>query len=241
MFARLAAAALALLAAGPASAQRDLPAGPPVRQFLAACDGKDGWSDPSPPVRIFGNVYHVGTCGITALLIVGNEGLILIDGGPADAARLVADNIVALGFKLQDVKWIVASHEHHDHVGGLAELKGLTGASLAARAAQKGPLEAGRLDWRDPQAALNNNFPPVTVDRVMPPSARASASASCAAAPAATPAIPTPPIPTKRRLARSACRRCSPRPARPRQSSGPRAAPSWCGWSRTTGSAAFPR
>ena len=167
MFARLAAVALVLLAAGPAAAQRDLPAGTPVREFLAACEGKDGWSDPSPPVQIFANVYHVGTCGITALLIVGSEGHVLVDGGPADAARQVADNIEALGFRLQDVQWIVASHEHHDHVGGLAELKGLTGASMAARAAQKGPLEAGRLDWRDPQAALKQTFPAVRVDCVM--------------------------------------------------------------------------
>ena len=167
MFGRLAAVALTLLAAGPAAAQRDLPAGTPVREFLTACEGKDGWSDPSPPIRIFANVYHVGTCGITALLIVGSEGHVLVDGGPADAARQIADNIEALGFKLHDVKWIVASHEHHDHVGGVAELKGLTGAGLAARAAQKGPLEAGKLDWRDPQAALNQTFPAVVVDRVM--------------------------------------------------------------------------
>jgi metallo-beta-lactamase class B len=167
MFARLAAVALALVAAGPAAAQRDLPAGPPVRELLAACEGKDGWTDPSPPVRIFGNVYHVGTCGITALLIAGNEGHILVDGGPAEAAPLIAANIEALGFKLQDVDWIVASHEHYDHVGGVAELKRLTGARLAARAAQKGALEAGKLDWRDPQASLNQTFPAVTVDLVL--------------------------------------------------------------------------
>jgi metallo-beta-lactamase class B len=167
MFGRIAVVALALLAAGPAAAQRDLPAGPHVRELLAACEGKDGWSDPSPPVRIFGNVYHVGTCGITALLIAGSEGHVLVDGGPAEAAPLIAANIEALGFKLQDVEWIVASHEHYDHVGGVAELKRLTGARAAARTAQKGPLEVGKLDWRDPQASLNQTFPAVMVDRVL--------------------------------------------------------------------------
>ncbi|HYD24057.1 MAG TPA: subclass B3 metallo-beta-lactamase [Croceibacterium sp.] len=166
MFARIAAIALALLA-GPASAQARLPAGPPVRDLLAACDGKDGWADPAPPVRVFANVYQVGTCGITVLLLAGDEGHVLIDSGPLEAAPLVAANIQALGFALGDVEWIVTSHEHHDHVGGVAELKRLTGARLAARAAAKGPLESGRLDWRDPQAELKQTFAGAAVERIL--------------------------------------------------------------------------
>jgi len=144
-----------------------LPQGPPAVRFLATCEGKEGWSDPGPPVRVFGNVYHVGTCGITVLLVAGDQGHILIDTGPADAASLVTANIETLGFKLADIEWIVTSHEHPDHVGGIAELKRLTGARLAARAAAKGPLESGRLDWRDPQADLKQTFAGMPVDRVL--------------------------------------------------------------------------
>ena len=168
MSARLAALACAVLAACvPAAAQDELPQGPPAARFVAACEGKDGWSDPGPPVRIFGNVYHVGTCGITVLLLAGDQGHILIDTGPADAASLVTANIEAHGFRLADVEWIVTSHEHHDHVGAIAELKRLTGARLAARAGAKGPLETGRADWRDPQAAQGDTFPGAPVDRVL--------------------------------------------------------------------------
>jgi metallo-beta-lactamase class B len=168
MSARAAALACALLGAcAPATAQGDLPAGPTSAEFAAACEGKDGWTDPSPPVRIFGNVYHVGTCGITVLLVAGDEGHVLIDGGPVEAAPLVAANIEAFGFRLADVEWMVTSHEHHDHVGGVAELKRLTGARLAARAGAKAPLEQGVADWRDPQAAIGNRFPGAPVDRVM--------------------------------------------------------------------------
>jgi len=144
-----------------------LPQGPPAVRFLATCEGKEGWSDPGPPVRVFGNVYHVGTCGITVLLVAGDQGHILIDTGPADAASLVTANIETLGFKLDDIEWIVTSHEHPDHVGGIAELKRLTGARLAARAASKGPLETGRADWRDPQADLKQTFTAAPVDRVL--------------------------------------------------------------------------
>ena len=42
--------------------------------FDAACDGSDDWDKPAPPVRIFGNTYYVGTCGICSILITGTAG-----------------------------------------------------------------------------------------------------------------------------------------------------------------------
>ena len=64
----------------------------------AQCAGKDGWSDP-PPVRLFGNVYDVGTCGITAVLKVGDRGATLIDGATAEAAPMIASNIEQFGLR----------------------------------------------------------------------------------------------------------------------------------------------
>ena len=136
MFARSTSLAGALLAGcAPAGAQDEFPAGTPLPEFFAQCEDKDGWSDPAPPIRVFGNVYDVGTCGIVVLLIAGSEGHVLIDGATAEAAPLIATNIEALGFALGDVEWIVTSHEHYDHVGGVAELQALTGARVAASAA----------------------------------------------------------------------------------------------------------
>ena len=168
MSARLAAlGALALLTTGAAPARFVLPKGVPVAQFMAACRGKDGWSDPAPPIKVFANVYYVGTCGIAAVLIASDQGHVLIDAGPADAAPQVLTNIRALGFAPGEVKWLVNSHEHLDHVGGLAEIKRVTGAQFAARAAAKGPLERGAVDWRDPQAGSIKGFTGIAVDRVM--------------------------------------------------------------------------
>lgn len=167
MSARAFAAAFAAVAASCASAATPAPAveGVTVEQFLDQCEGHDGWSDPAPPLRLFGNVYHVGTCGIVALLVTGPEGHILFDGATAGAAPLIAANIERLGFKLDEVEWIVTSHEHHDHVGGVAELQRLTGARLAARAEARRALETGRLDPSDPQAGLHDPFPAARVDR----------------------------------------------------------------------------
>ena len=83
-----------------------------MSEYQAACAGKDGWSDPAPPLHVFGNTYDVGTCGITVLLITSPKGHVLLDAGPAEAAPLVAANIERLGFRLGDVKLIGTSHEH---------------------------------------------------------------------------------------------------------------------------------
>jgi metallo-beta-lactamase class B len=168
MFGRFSLLGLSLLAAcAPATAQDELPAGTPLEDFFVQCDQKEGWSDPAPPIRLYGNVYDVGTCGIVVLLIAGDEGHVVIDSGPADAAPLVMANIRALGFAPGDVEWIVTSHEHHDHVGGVAELQRLTGAKLAASAAAERQLATGRYDPTDPQLGVSDPLPPSRVDRVM--------------------------------------------------------------------------
>ena len=163
---RILALALLALAATPAAAQRPVAAAP-AANLATACQGREGWTDPAPPERLFGNTWYVGTCGITVLLITSDQGHVLIDGGPAAAAPMVAANIEKLGFKLSDVRWIVSSHEHDDHVGALAELKLLTGARLAALPAAAPLLAAGKVSAEDPQQGIANPYPEVAADRVL--------------------------------------------------------------------------
>jgi metallo-beta-lactamase class B len=135
--------------------------------FAAACDGSDDWEKPAPPVRIHANTYLVGTCGISAILITGTAGDILIDGGTEKDADLIASNIRRLGFKLSDVKILLHSHEHFDHVGGLARLQQLTGAQLFASPASAKVLQTGVASADDPQAGMHKPFPAARVDRVI--------------------------------------------------------------------------
>jgi metallo-beta-lactamase class B len=167
MFARLAALAVLVLSCACDPWWVFLPVGVPPAEFLSQCQGKDGWTDPAPPVRIYNNVYDVGTCGIVSLLVVTPDGDVLIDSGPEGAAPLVARNIEALGPRLTQVKWILSSHEHHDHAGGITELKRLTGARLAARGEARGALETGVLDPADPQYTPKPSYPGASVDRVL--------------------------------------------------------------------------
>jgi metallo-beta-lactamase class B len=139
----------------------------PFEQHQAECAGKDGWNDPAPPIHVFANVYDVGTCGLVVLLIAGPRGHILIDSGTAEAAPDIARNIERLGFELTDVKLMLASHEHLDHVGGAAELKRRTGARLMVMPAARYALESGLLALDDPQFGLWPPFPPARVDALL--------------------------------------------------------------------------
>ena len=139
----------------------------PFAQHQVECAGKLGWSDPAPPIRIFANIYDVGTCGVVVLLIAGPRGHILIDGATAEAAPHVARNIERLGFKLMEIRLMLASHEHLDHVGGSAELQRLTGARLMVMPEARYALESGLLAPDDPQFGLYPAFPPARVDGVL--------------------------------------------------------------------------
>ena len=165
------AAALILVVAAPAAAPLAAQAGPApdprVAEFLTQCEGRDGWSDPAPPFYLFGNTYGVGTCGMNALLVVSDEGLVLVDAGTTEAAPIVAENIKRLGFALSDVKWIVNSHEHWDHAGGIGPLQKMTGAKVAALAEAKTALESGKHNPIDPQGDDHPPFDKIRVDRVL--------------------------------------------------------------------------
>jgi len=156
MFASIIIAA-SLAASGPAT----------LADWHAACDGKDGWADPAPPLHVYGNVFDVGTCTITALLIASPKGHILLDAGPAEAAPAVAANIERLGFKLGDVKLIGGSHEHLDHAGGISALQQLTGATVMASAGAYNSYETGRVDGADPQFGLHPVYPGSKVGMIL--------------------------------------------------------------------------
>jgi metallo-beta-lactamase class B len=123
------------------------------------------WTDPFPPFRIVGNVYWVGTYDLSSYLIVTPEGDMLINTGLADSVPQIRSNIETLGFKVSDIKILMATHAHWDHVAGMAEMKRITGARLLATEADAVLLEdGGKSDFRwggDPGAA----FAPVKVDR----------------------------------------------------------------------------
>jgi metallo-beta-lactamase class B len=103
------------------------------------------WSKPIRPYRVVGNIYYVGSEGLSAWLISSSEGHVLLDSGASPAgAKLIEANIQALGFKRSDVKVLINTHAHYDHAGGLAQLKADTGAKVWASRADEPALEKGQ-------------------------------------------------------------------------------------------------
>jgi metallo-beta-lactamase class B len=143
------------------------PAPAPGEALATACKDRDGWSDTAPPARIHGDTYYVGTCGITVLLVTSPKGHVLIDGATEEAVPSILANIRALGFDPKDVKYIVGSHEHVDHMGGFAALKAATGAKLLVSAAARPVVESGKMDANDPQFGIIPDVRPVPVDGIL--------------------------------------------------------------------------
>ncbi|MBX7457537.1 subclass B3 metallo-beta-lactamase [Qipengyuania sp. 1NDH17] len=136
--------------------------------FLDTCEAWDEWDKPAPPFQLLGNSFYVGTCGISAILVTGDAGHVLLDSGVPSAAPLVLANIRELGFDPKDVRYILMSHEHFDHVGAHSALADATGARIVASARAKAVLESGDLAADDPQAASGHPATTsVKVDKVM--------------------------------------------------------------------------
>jgi metallo-beta-lactamase class B len=119
---------------------------PLLRAGGQSADERAAWNQPFAPFKIVGNVYFVGAAGVSAFLVTGPSGSFLIDGGLPETAPQIARNIATLGFELSGVKYLLNSHAHFDHAGGLAELARRSGGAVVASARDAEVLKIGSRD-----------------------------------------------------------------------------------------------
>ena len=129
----------------------------------SSCVNDPSWTAPQKPFRIYGNTWHVGPRGLGVILITAPAGHVLIDGGVPENAPLIEANIRSLGINPRDIKWILNSHAHCDHAGGIAQLARASGAQVIAGAADAQLLARGGRD--DPHYGDRFPFSPVHVTR----------------------------------------------------------------------------
>jgi metallo-beta-lactamase class B len=115
------------------------------------------------PYRVIGNIFYVGATDISSHIIVTPQGLILLDTGTEEMVPIIRAGIEKLGHRIQDVKIILSSHAHFDHVEGHAAMKALTGAQVMAVGEDAAAIAAGV----DNSALGASGWTPVNVDRVL--------------------------------------------------------------------------
>jgi len=102
------------------------------------------YSQPEEPFRLIGNIYYVGAKNIASYLITTPQGHILVDTGTKEMTPVITAAVQKLGFNLRDIKIMLSSHAHFDHVGGHAAMKKATGAQVMAIRQDAEALQAGK-------------------------------------------------------------------------------------------------
>ena len=116
-----------------------------------------------PPHRIADNLYYVGSKTLSTYLITTSKGHILINSSFDRTVPLIRANVERLGFKFSDVKILLASHAHDDHVAGHASLRRLTGAQVQVMRGDDKVIAAGGTG----QYLYSNRWQACPVDRVL--------------------------------------------------------------------------
>lgn len=132
--------------------------------FAISVAGQDpSWHESFPPHRIADNLYYVGSRGLASYLVTTKEGHILINASFERTVLLIRASVEKLGFKLSDVKILLSSHAHSDHVEGLALMKELTGAQVFIMEGDQQVIREGGAG----QYLYKDHWKPCRVDRVL--------------------------------------------------------------------------
>lgn len=124
------------------------------------------WTQPYPAFRIAGNLYYVGTYDLGCYLITSSKGHILINTGTAASLDLIRASVSSLGFRMSDIKILLTSQVHYDHVGAMAAIKKVTGAKMMVNEKDSVVLtDGGRSDYE--LGRLGTSFQPITPDGVL--------------------------------------------------------------------------
>lgn len=90
------------------------------------------WNAPFPAHKVIGNVYYVGTEQLASFLITTPEGHILINSDFETSVPVIRKSVESLGFRFNDIKILLGSHAHGDHMEGDALVKEYTAAQVMA-------------------------------------------------------------------------------------------------------------
>ncbi len=127
---------------------------------------------PTRPFQIIGNIYYVGQTDNSlpgsddaSYLITSPEGHVLLDSGEEHTIPQIQANVREMGFRMEDIKYLVHSHSHADHVAGDALLKeAVPGIQLWVMEGDADVVSSGGETDFDVD---RSKFAPAEVDRVL--------------------------------------------------------------------------
>lgn len=117
-----------------------------------------------PAHRVAGNTYYVGSRELASYLVTTPEGHFLINSSFEETVPLIRGAVESLGFKMKDVKYLLASHAHSDHVAGHARMRELTGAKVLV---MEGDDEVVRSGGVGQYLYADSRWPECPVDHVL--------------------------------------------------------------------------
>ena len=131
--------------------------------FAATLCAQSDWDEPFPPHRIADNLYYVGSKGLATYLITTGKGHILINSSFERTVPIIRSNVEKLGFNFTDIKILLASHAHSDHVEGHALIQELTGARVEVMVGDDKVITGGGRG----QYLYHQIWRPCKVDRIL--------------------------------------------------------------------------
>lgn len=136
----------------------------------AAAQGFDtaAWATPTEPFTIVGPIHYVGTAELAAYLVTTPAGHILIDGALEASGPAIEKSIRALGFKPEEIRVLLTTQAHFDHVASMAYLQRLSGGRVEVMQGDEELLASGgSKDYLAHVWGKTAQFPPVRASRVL--------------------------------------------------------------------------
>lgn len=122
------------------------------------------------PFRMIDNIWWVGHSVVGSLLITSQEGHFLIDSTAEHDVQWVVENIVKAGFQLEDIKYILNTHTHHEHMSGIHKLQKLLPHATVVASKESAEVmgTGGKTDFRYMMDGNTDHlFEPFQVDHII--------------------------------------------------------------------------
>jgi metallo-beta-lactamase class B len=135
--------------------------------ILLHAETNASWTTSIAPFRIADNLYYVGSRDLASYLVVTKNGNILINANLATSPPQIRASVEKLGFRWEDIKILLNSQAHDDHMAGAAEVIRETHAKNMVMDGDVSVVETGaRTDFLAPSPNVPR-YSAVHVDRVL--------------------------------------------------------------------------